>query len=126
MRYSEILEAGSDVTAVGTGGRRYAKAFIEDESVPFEVLLDEDGAAAEIAGTNTLSMASLVRPRQILAGARAVSRGNLQHNAGRRPFQLGATLVIGPGDVLHYEDFEDFAGDHAPIDEVLRAVTAAS
>ena len=48
------------MTAIGTGGKRYAKAFIEDEQVPFPVLLDEDGIAAEIAGTKTLSAGSLL------------------------------------------------------------------
>jgi hypothetical protein len=107
------------VTAIGTGGRRYAKAFIEDESVPFDVLLDEDGSAAELAGTGTLKKLSLVSPRQLVAGTRAVAKGNRQHNTGRRPLQLGATLVIGPGDELRYEDFEEFAGDHANLDDVL-------
>lgn len=107
------------MTAIGTGGRRYAKAFIEDESVPFEVLLDEDGSAAELVGTGTLTKLSLVSPRQLVAGTRAVAKGNRQRNAGRRPFQLGATLVIGPGDELRYEDFEEFAGDHADLDQVL-------
>jgi hypothetical protein len=107
------------VTAIGTGGRRYAKAFIEDESVPFEVLLDEDGRAAELVGTGTLSKITLISPRQLAAGTRALVKGNMQHNPGRRPYQLGATLVIGPGDELRYEDFEEFAGDHAHLDEVL-------
>lgn len=48
-----------------------------------------------------------------------MAKGNRQRNPGRRPFQLGATLVIGPGDDLRYSDFEDFAGDHAELDEVL-------
>lgn len=110
------------MVAIGTGGKRYAKAFIEDEQVPYEVLLDEDGEAAEIVGTNRLTTLSLVKPSQVMAGARALLKGNTQHNAGRRPFQLGATLVIAPGDRLLYEDFEDFAGDHADLDEVLEAV----
>ena len=108
--------------AIGTGGVRYAHAFIEDEQVPFEVVLDEDGSAAEIAGTNTLGMVDMIKPKQVLAGMRAGVGGNRQHNTGRRPFQLGATLVIGPGDTLHYADFEDFAGDHAPLDDVLAAI----
>ena len=87
--------------------------------MPFEVLLDEDGSAAELVGTSTLGKLSLISPRQIAAGTRALAKGNMQHNAGKRPFQLGATLVIGPGDELRYEDFEEFAGDHADLDEVL-------
>jgi len=107
------------VTAIGTGGRRYAQAFIEDESVPFPVLLDEDGVAADIVETNSLGAMSLIRPDAWLAGAKSLAGGNRQHNTGRRPTQLGATLVMAPGNELLYIDKESFAGDHADLDEVL-------
>jgi hypothetical protein len=110
------------VTAIGTGGKRYAQAFTEDEKVPFPVLLDEDGAAAAIVGTNSLGAGALLKPSAYVAGLRSMAGGHRQHKTGRRPMQLGATLVIGPGDELLYEDFEDFAGDHADIDEVLAAL----
>lgn len=86
------------------------------------MLLDEDGVAAEIAGTNTMSAGSLLSPRQIGAGIRSVLKGKRQRNSGRRPFQLGATFVIGPGNVLKYADYEDFAGDHADLDEIITAI----
>jgi len=82
-------------------------------------LLDEDGSAAEIAGTRTTSLLKLAKPSQLVAGVRARAGGNKQRNVGRRPLQLGATLVIAPGDELLYSDFEDYAGDHADLDEVL-------
>ncbi|MBT8200150.1 MAG: AhpC/TSA family protein [Acidimicrobiia bacterium] len=110
---------GADVVAIGTGGRRYAEAFIEDEQVPFPVLLDEDGEAAGIVGTKRLSTLDLVKPRQVAAGVRATASGKRQQRTGRRPMQLGATLVVAPGNTLLYEDFEDFAGDHADLDEIL-------
>ncbi len=118
-RYEEILSTGAQVVAVGTGGKRYAKAFIEDLQIPFEVLLDEDGSAAEIVGTTTIGIGMAVNPKAWIAGARAVRAAGPQGKTGRRPMQLGATLVIGPGDELLYEDFEEFAGDHADIDEVI-------
>jgi hypothetical protein len=90
--------------------------------VPFPVLLDEDGSAAEIVGTKTASGMALLSPRQLKAGIRATMKGKRQHNSGRRPFQLGATLVIAPGNDLRYADFEDFAGDHADIDDVIAAI----
>ena len=52
--------------------------------------------------------------------------GHRQHSIGRRPRQLGATLVIGPGDRLHYDDFEDNAGDHADLDEILGVLAGLS
>lgn len=110
------------MTAVGTGGKRYAEAFIADESVPFPVLLDEEGEAAGIAGTNTMGVATLLKPAAYTSVIKSLAAGKRQAKTGRRPLQLGATLVIAPGDVLLYADFEDFAGDHAPLDEVLSAL----
>jgi hypothetical protein len=110
------------VTAIGTGGRRYARAFIEDESVPFTVLLDEDGAAADAVEMNRLGAVSLMRPDALLAGARSLARGNRQHNTGARPTQLGATLVMAPGNEVLYLDKESFAGDHADLGKVIAAL----
>ncbi len=87
------------------------------------MLLDEDGAAASIVGTGTIGWKSLT-PRAALASTRALAGGNRQFNAGRRPMQLGATIVLGPGNELIYEDFEGFAGDHAPFDEVIAALSS--
>ncbi|MDH3540783.1 MAG: redoxin domain-containing protein [Acidimicrobiia bacterium] len=118
-RYDEFVAIGVGVTAIGTGGKRYARAFIADEQVPFPVLLDEDGVAADIVGTNSLGVGTMLKPSAYVAGVRSMAKGHRQHKTGRRPTQLGATLVIGPGDDLLYEDYEDFAGDHADLDEVL-------
>lgn len=112
------------MTAIGTGGKRYAKAFIEDENVPFPVLLDEDGTAADIVEARKLNAFTMMKPAQISAGFRSLAGGHRQQKTGRRPTQLGATLVIGPGNELLYADYEDFAGDHADLDEVLAAATA--
>lgn len=86
------------------------------------MLLDEDGVAAEIADMKTFSATKLLSPSQIGAGIRSALKGHRQQNAGRRPFQLGATFVIGPGNVLKYADYEDFAGDHADLDAVIAAI----
>lgn len=83
------------------------------------MLLDEEGTAAEIAGTNTLGVGSVLSPAAWAAGFRSFKGGHRQERTGQRPFQLGATLVVGPGNVVRYADYEDHAGDHADLDEVL-------
>jgi hypothetical protein len=81
--------------------------------------LDEDGIAADIVETNNLDATSLIRPDAWFAGARSLVGGNRQRSLGRRPTQLGATLVMAPGDELLYVEKESFAGDHADLDEVI-------
>ena len=68
---------------------------------------------------NQLGTMSLIRPDAWIAGGRSLLGGHRQRNTGRRPTQLGATLVVGPGDELLYIDKESYAGDHADLDEVL-------
>lgn len=87
--------------------------------MPFRVFLDEDGRAAEIVQTRTLGVSSLLRPDAVAAGVKSFAKGHRQRKAGHRPTQLGATLVIGPGDEILFEDFERFAGDHARIDDIV-------
>ena len=110
------------MTAIGTGGRNYAKAFIEDERVPFPVLLDEDGTAAQIVGTGSIGATTMFKPSQIAAGFRSFSSGHRQQKAGRRPMQLGATVVVAPGGAILFEEYEDYAGDHADLDAVIEAL----
>jgi peroxiredoxin len=112
------------VVAIGTGGKRYAQAFIEDENFPFLVLLDEDGEAANIVETNTIGLTTYMSPTAVGAGLKSFMKGHRQKKAGRRPLQLGATFVVGSDGAVLYEDFEDYAGDHAGLDEVLAAAKA--
>lgn len=116
--------SAAEVVAIGTGSRRYAAAFIEDEDFPFPVLLDSEAEAAGIVTTNTLGATTLLKPSQWVAGARAVAKGKTQRKTGPRPTQLGATFVIGTDGSILLEDREDYAGDHASLDDVLAAVAA--
>jgi peroxiredoxin len=122
-RYTEIAGRGAEVVAVGTGSVRYAAAFVADEHVPFPVLVDDDGRAARAASVRRVGFFRLVTDRRSRPGAkRARAAGHRIHKAGRRVTQLGATFVIGPGDVLRYEHLDDHSADHAPLADVLAAV----
>lgn len=90
--------------------------------MPFPVLLDDDGAAAELVTMNKLDVMSVLRPDALLKSVGTFAKGNRQHKTGRRPTQLGATLVMAPGDDLVYLDKESYAGDHADLDEVLASM----
>lgn len=121
-RYQEIKDKGGELVAIGTGDARYARAFIDDEEIPFPVLLDEDGDAAEAAAVKRGGMFDLAGPRTMAGALKATAAGHRQHRTGRRPRQLGATFVIGPGNVLRYEHLDDDVSDHAPIAAVLASL----
>ena len=121
-KVDDIRAAGAELIAIGTGDARYADAFIRQEKVNFPVLLDEDGAAAEAAALKHGGALQLAGPRSIMAAAKGYATGHFQHRIGRRPRQLGATFVLGPGDVVRYEHVDDDVTDHAPIDEILAAL----
>jgi hypothetical protein len=53
---------------------------------------------------------------------RATAAGKRQHKIGKRPKQLGATFVIGPGDTVRYEHIDKDVSDHAPEEEILEAL----
>lgn len=122
-RYEEIKDLGAEVVAIGTGNRSYAGAFVADEHVPFPVLVDDEGEAADAARVRSLNFFKLIFDREALAGGkRARQAGHRVHRAGKRVTQLGATYVLGPGDQIRYEHPDRHSADHAPIDVVAAAL----
>ena len=119
-RYQQIQALGAEVVAIGTGDERYADAFVADEAIPFPVLVDDDGAAAQAASLRTIPFLQLLfDPRSWPGGMRARRAGFRIHRSGRRVTQLGATFVIGPGPTVRYAHIDRHSADHAPLDSVL-------
>jgi peroxiredoxin len=122
-RYEEITERGAEVVAVGTGDERYAARFVEDENVPFPVLVDDDARAARAASVKRASPWGLFNPRSFPGARRARQAGHRIHKSGKRVTQLGATFVVGPGERLRYEHVDAHTADHADLDEVFAALS---
>ncbi|MGH2725864.1 MAG: AhpC/TSA family protein [Actinomycetota bacterium] len=120
--HAEIKGRGAEIVAIGTGDERYARAFIDDEEIPFTVLLDGEGEAAEIASVHRGGWLQLAGPKTMPGALRATADGHRQHRSGKRPRQLGATFVIGPGDVVRYEHLDADVSDHAPFEEIISAL----
>ena len=121
-RYDEIQELGAEVVAIGTGDAAAAGAFVEAQGVPFPVLADEDARAAKAAQIARVGFLRLFDPASFPGGLRAWRGGHRIGASGRRVDQLGATFVLGPGSVVHYEHRDDHTADHAPMDELLHAL----
>jgi hypothetical protein len=61
-------------------------------------------------------------PRSMLKGLRAFAAGFRQGARRGNPVQQGGLFVLGPGDRVVYEWRDRFAGDHAPMADVLAAL----
>ena len=123
-RHDEITGLGARIVAVGTGNQRYAAAFVEEERVPFLVLVDDDAAAATAASVRTLSWLELLHPRTWKASRETSKRGHHSHKPGARVKQVGATFVIGAGGRLRYEHLDTDSTDHADVDDVIDVLDA--
>jgi peroxiredoxin len=120
--YPEIVAKGADVVAIGTGDVRYAKAFVAEESVPFTVLVDDDGDAATAASIRSSGPLTLMGPRTWANSRQAWRDGFRIHKSGKRVTQLGATFAVGPGSRVAYAHVDAHSSDHAPLAEVLAAI----
>lgn len=123
-RYSDFEGEGAEIVVVGTGNAALARHFVDDEQIPFPVLLDDDASAARAAAVRRVWFPKLFHPASYAGTRRAWQAGHRIGIPGKRTNQLGATFVIGAGDLLRYEHQDAHTADHAPIDEVLGAVTA--
>jgi peroxiredoxin len=126
-RYDEIQGLGGDVIAIGTGSVKYAVSFVDDEHVPFPVLVDDHSHAAKAAQVKRVNFGVLLFDKRSRAGAKAAhDAGHRIHWPGKRTNQLGATFVIGPGNTVLYEHIDEHTADHAPLDDVIGALRNAA
>jgi len=111
------------VVAVGTGDVAYARRFVEEEAIPFPVLVDDDGSAARAAAVKKVNFAALLfDPRSWKGSRRAHREGFRVKKSGKRVTQLGASFVIGPGSTVRYSHIDAHSADHAPMGELLGAI----
>jgi len=129
-RHDEIRRRGVEVVAIGTGDVGYARAFVADESIPYPVLVDDEGQAAHAASVTNSSFIGMFHPRTWAATRETWRRGYRIHRAGKRVTQLGATFIIGPSpdgrSRVFYEHLDHDSTDHAPVAEILRALDGAA
>lgn len=108
--------------AIGTGDVRYARAFVEQEEIPFLVLVDDDATAAHAASVRKVNLFRLLGTGTWKTTRQTWRDGYRIHKSGKRVNQLGASFVIGPGPTVHYEHIDDDSTDHAPLADVLAVV----
>jgi hypothetical protein len=125
-RYAEIQALGAEVVVIGTGDVRYARAFAQEDRIPFPVLVDDEAQAAAAAGVERVGLARLFALPSLPATARALLAGFRIGRPGKRVNQLGATFVVSPDpERLSYQHYDAHPADHAPMEAILAALGSA-
>ena len=121
-QYAAIQNRGADVALIGTGDLRYARAFVEDQHIPFPVLVDDAAEAAKAASIRRAGFLGMFNPASFPGGIRAWKAGHRIGKPGPRVDQLGATFVVGPGPAVRYEHYDVHTADHAPMEAIFSAL----
>ena len=98
---------------IGTGDGMYARGMVQQYDLPFRVLLDEDGQAAQAAAVQRVSIWKLFHPSSYGATYRTWKAGYKVGKAGKRVDQLGASFVLGPDSEVLYQYYDEHTADHA-------------
>ena len=119
--YPEIQRQGAELIAIGNGQPQFVQGFIEDESIPFPVYTDPKRVTYKALGF-TRGIGATFKLATLKSGIRAASAGHRQHALQGDPWQQGGLVVVSTmGDILYHHINKD-AGDHAPIEDVLKVL----
>jgi len=115
-------EKGARLAAIGLGDVHFARVFREETGITFPLLIDERRQAYRAAGLRKASLPHLLRRDNKRARERAQAAGFRQHRLGKNPFQLGGSLVFGPGNIDRFAHFSGTFGDNASPAVLLAAL----
>ncbi len=110
------------MAAIGLGDAHHARAFREETGITFPLLVDDDRKAFRAAKLRKGSLLHLLCRDNLVARTRAKLAGHKQHRLGKDPFQLGASLVLAPGNVDRYVHSSKTFGDNADPAALLEAI----
>lgn len=120
-----LAALGGRLVFVGTGGRRFARAFADERGITGMVLLDE-GREAYRALSLKRTLGSTFSRKTLAASRRAMAGGFRQGRIQGDPLQQGGVFAVMPDGSVPFAYASEAAGDHPEPGEVLAAVQAAA
>jgi hypothetical protein len=122
-RERDRIEAkGAGLAFVGNGNRHFARAFAEELGIVAPVYVDPSLRAYKAFGLRRGVVAALGSASVVSHAARAMRGGFRQRGVQGDAWQLGGVFVVAPGGAVRYAHASTAAGDHPPVEAVLRAL----
>ena len=118
----ELRAAGLSVAAIGIGEPKHAERYCGQLAPSITCLINPTLEAYRAFGLKEGSALQLVGPKTLLASAGAAMRGFTQGKNTGNPLMLGGVFVIDPQGVIRLARYDEYAGDHPDLAEVVTAV----
>ena len=119
----QFLAAGADVVLIGQATPADAAHFRRQFELELTVLVDERRTSYKAIGAEVAGMTGLFGPRVVLRAFMTVlGRRVRQGKTIGHPAQLGAALVVAPGDHVLFEQRARDASDNVPPADLLATI----
>ena len=119
----QFRAAGADVVLIGQATPADAENFRRQFELELTVLADERRTSYKAIGARMAGLNGLLGPRVVLRGLLTiVGRRVRQGKTIGHPAQLGAALVIAPGNRVLFQQRATDASDNAPPEALLAAL----
>ncbi len=118
--------AGAQLVLIGQATPRHAAHFRRRYADGVMILADEDRKSYKAIGAKVGSVGDLVGPEMLAKGLMTtVRRGVVQGRTIGHPAQLGAAMVIVPGDEVVFSHLARNAADNADPEDMLAALAGS-
>ena len=121
-RIDEIHDAGAELVVIGNGTPNFVAGFRETTGYRGPLFVDPSLEAYRRAGMKR-SVTSVLNPKSALHAMRALRKGQRQGRIQGDNWQQGGTLVVTPDARITYAYRSSEAGDHAPVDAIIGALS---
>jgi hypothetical protein len=118
---AEIRARGAGLVLIGSGTHTQAREFAQSAAFAGELYVDPKREAFQALGLHR-SVLRVLDPRALWRAAAARRAGFRGGPLAGDPWQQGGTLVVGPGNRLHFAHRDRRADDHARTEDLLGAL----
>lgn len=118
----EIAAAGLNLVAVAMGEPKHARRYCGKLTADITCLTNKNGDVYKAYGIGKLGWSSALNPSQFKAGLRAAASGHVQGKATGDVTQLGATFIVDTDGTIQYAHYDNHAGDHPNITQLLASI----
>ena len=119
--YPDIVAAGADVLAIGTGAAYQAEHLMKN-GTPFECVVDPDANFYRTVGIGRMGPTEWLRPSVVTRYVHAIRRGGRQGRVTGDWRRLSGVAIVDRDRALRYLHRATNVGDYPPVAEVLRAL----